>query len=106
LVLLVNSFQPLFVFMLGIVLTLFFPRVAKESLGEVKMLQKGRWNWPPARRWLLDQQIRSDGAIAGLSSTRECRPGRRPHAAAAPHAVEHLLDGGAATRRSLAAAGA
>src|SRR5262245_40023851 len=41
LVLLVNSFQPLFVFALGILLTLFFPRVAKESLGRVKMLQKG-----------------------------------------------------------------
>jgi len=41
LVLLVNSFQPLFVFTLGIGLTLFFPRVAKESLGRMKMLQKG-----------------------------------------------------------------
>jgi drug/metabolite transporter (DMT)-like permease len=41
LVLLVNSFQPLFVFTLGIVLTLFFPRVAKESLGRTKILQKG-----------------------------------------------------------------
>jgi drug/metabolite transporter (DMT)-like permease len=41
LVLLVNSFQPLFVFTLGIVLTLFFPRVAKESLGRMKLLQKG-----------------------------------------------------------------
>jgi drug/metabolite transporter (DMT)-like permease len=41
LVLLVNSFQPLFVFALGILLTLFFPRVAEESLGRVKMLQKG-----------------------------------------------------------------
>jgi drug/metabolite transporter (DMT)-like permease len=41
LVLLVNSFQPLFVFILGIVLTLFFPRVAEESLGRMKMLQKG-----------------------------------------------------------------
>jgi uncharacterized membrane protein len=40
LVLLVSSFQPLFVFILGIVLTLFFPRVAKESLGDMKMLQK------------------------------------------------------------------
>jgi drug/metabolite transporter (DMT)-like permease len=40
LVLLVNSFQPLFVFALGIVLTLFFPRAAKESLGRTKMLQK------------------------------------------------------------------
>jgi drug/metabolite transporter (DMT)-like permease len=41
LVLLVNSFQPLFVFILGIALTLFFPRVAEESLGRMKMLQKG-----------------------------------------------------------------
>jgi drug/metabolite transporter (DMT)-like permease len=41
LVLLVNSFQPLFVLALGVVLTLFFPRVAKESLGRMKMLQKG-----------------------------------------------------------------
>jgi drug/metabolite transporter (DMT)-like permease len=41
LVLLVNSFQPLFVFMLGIVLTVFLPGVARESLGPMKMLQKG-----------------------------------------------------------------
>jgi drug/metabolite transporter (DMT)-like permease len=41
LVLLVNSFQPLFVFTFGIVLTLFLPRVAEESLGRMKMLQKG-----------------------------------------------------------------
>jgi drug/metabolite transporter (DMT)-like permease len=41
LVLLVNSFQHLFVFIFGIVLTLFLPRVAKESLGHMKMLQKG-----------------------------------------------------------------
>jgi len=41
LVLLVNSFQPLFVFAFGIVLTLFFPGVTKESLGRMKMLQKG-----------------------------------------------------------------
>jgi hypothetical protein len=41
LVLLVNSFQPLFVFTFGIVLTLFLPRVAKESLDRIKMLQKG-----------------------------------------------------------------
>jgi drug/metabolite transporter (DMT)-like permease len=41
LVLVVNSFQPLFVFMLGIVLTLLFTRVAKESLDRRKMLQKG-----------------------------------------------------------------
>jgi hypothetical protein len=41
LVLLVNSFQPLFVFVLGIGLTLLFPRVARESLGRLKLLQKG-----------------------------------------------------------------
>jgi drug/metabolite transporter (DMT)-like permease len=41
LVLLVNSFQPLFVFAFGVVLTLFLPRVAQESLGRMKMLQKG-----------------------------------------------------------------
>jgi len=41
LVLLVNSFQPLFVFVLGIALTLFLPRVARESLRPKKMLQKG-----------------------------------------------------------------
>jgi len=40
LVLLVNSFQPLFVFVLGILLTLFFPRLGRESLGGTKMLQK------------------------------------------------------------------
>ena len=41
LVLVVNSFQPLFVFVLGIVLTLLLPRVTKESLDRRKMLQKG-----------------------------------------------------------------
>jgi drug/metabolite transporter (DMT)-like permease len=41
LVLLVNSFQPLFVLALDVVLTLFLPRVAKESLGRMKLLQKG-----------------------------------------------------------------
>jgi hypothetical protein len=41
LVLLVNSFQPLFVFTFGVVLTLFLPCVAKESLSRMKMLQKG-----------------------------------------------------------------
>ena len=41
LVLLVNSFQPLFVFMLGLLLTLFFPGVTRESLGRAKLLQKG-----------------------------------------------------------------
>jgi drug/metabolite transporter (DMT)-like permease len=41
LVLVVNAFQPLFVFTLGIVLTLLLPRVAKESLDRRTMLQKG-----------------------------------------------------------------
>jgi uncharacterized membrane protein len=41
LVLLVNSFQHLFVFIFGVILTLFFPHVAQESLGRTKMLQKG-----------------------------------------------------------------
>jgi uncharacterized membrane protein len=41
LVLLVNSFQPLFVLTLGIVLTLFFPRAVKESMNRMKILQKG-----------------------------------------------------------------
>jgi drug/metabolite transporter (DMT)-like permease len=41
LVLLVNSFQPVFVFIFGVVLTLFFPRLPRESLGGMKMLQKG-----------------------------------------------------------------
>jgi drug/metabolite transporter (DMT)-like permease len=40
LVLLVNSFQPFFVFAFGILLTLLFPRVAEESLDRMKMLQK------------------------------------------------------------------
>jgi hypothetical protein len=40
-VLVVNSFQPLFVFILGIVLTLLLPRVGKESMDRRKMLQKG-----------------------------------------------------------------
>jgi hypothetical protein len=37
----VNSFQPLFVFALGIALTLLLPQVAKESMDRMKMLQKG-----------------------------------------------------------------
>jgi drug/metabolite transporter (DMT)-like permease len=40
-VLVVNSFQPLFVFILGIVLTLLFPSVSKEALDRRKMVQKG-----------------------------------------------------------------
>jgi drug/metabolite transporter (DMT)-like permease len=40
LVLLVNSFQPLFVFVFGTLLTRFFPDVTKESLDRMKMLQK------------------------------------------------------------------
>jgi drug/metabolite transporter (DMT)-like permease len=41
LVLLVNSFQPLFVFALGILLTMFLPRLGRESLSRAKILQKG-----------------------------------------------------------------
>ena len=41
LVLLVSSFQPLFVLALGIVLTLLFPRLARELLSRMKLLQKG-----------------------------------------------------------------
>ena len=41
LVLVVNSFQPFFVLTLGILLTLFLPRMAKESLNRSKLLQKG-----------------------------------------------------------------
>ena len=41
LVLLVSSFQHVFVFVVGILLTLFFPRLAEESLDRKKMLQKG-----------------------------------------------------------------
>jgi hypothetical protein len=37
----VNSFQPLFVFALGVVLTLLLPQLTKESLSRMKMLQKG-----------------------------------------------------------------
>jgi hypothetical protein len=40
-VLVVNSFQPLFVFVLGVMLTLLLPRVGEESLDRRKMLQKG-----------------------------------------------------------------
>ena len=41
LVLVVISFQSLFVFTLGVVLTLLLPQMTKESLGRMKMLQKG-----------------------------------------------------------------
>jgi drug/metabolite transporter (DMT)-like permease len=41
LVLVVGSFQPLFVLVLGILLTLFLPGLVKESLGRTKLLQKG-----------------------------------------------------------------
>jgi predicted acyltransferase len=37
----VNALQPLFVFAIGIALALLVPRVTKESLAGVKMLQKG-----------------------------------------------------------------
>ena len=67
LVLLVNSFQPLFVLTLGIVLTLFLPRRGQGIAGPHEDAAKGSGNWPHARRWLLDQQIsscsRSDGIV-------------------------------------------
>ena len=40
LVLLVNSFQPLFVFIIGILLTLFFPNITKESIESKQIFQK------------------------------------------------------------------
>ena len=40
LVLLVNSFQPLFVFMIGILLTLFLPKITKESIESKQIIQK------------------------------------------------------------------
>lgn len=39
-VLLVNSFQPLFVFVIGIFLTLFFPHISNESISRRHLLQK------------------------------------------------------------------
>jgi drug/metabolite transporter (DMT)-like permease len=41
LVLLVNSFQPLFVMTIGVTLALLFPGVTEESLDRAKLLQKG-----------------------------------------------------------------
>ena len=40
LVLMVNSFQPLFVFVIGIVLTLFFPHINKENTSKNILIQK------------------------------------------------------------------
>lgn len=40
LVLMVNSFQPLFVFLIGLVLTLFFPRISEENISKPIMTQK------------------------------------------------------------------
>lgn len=40
LVLLVNSFQPLFVMLIGVLLTLLFPRIGRESLTKRSLLQK------------------------------------------------------------------
>ncbi len=40
LVLLVNAFQPLFVFTLGVFLTLFFPKISKEKLDKRTLVQK------------------------------------------------------------------
>jgi hypothetical protein len=55
----VNSFQPLFVLIFGIVLTLFLPDAEKESLNRTKILQKGAGIGLDCR-WFLDQQISSD----------------------------------------------
>ena len=41
LVLLVNSFQPLFVFLFGILFTVFLPSVIKESVSKKQLIQKG-----------------------------------------------------------------
>jgi hypothetical protein len=41
LVLLVNSFQPLFVFVLGIAASVLVPELERETLAPKKMLQKG-----------------------------------------------------------------
>jgi hypothetical protein len=41
LVLLVNSFQPLFVFVLGIAVSILVPELERETLAPKKMLQKG-----------------------------------------------------------------
>ena len=40
LVMTVNGFQPVFVFIFGIILTLFFPKIAKESLQKNELAQK------------------------------------------------------------------
>ncbi len=40
LVLLVNAFQPLFVFVFGILLTLLFPSISQESLSRKNVIQK------------------------------------------------------------------
>jgi len=40
LVLLVNSFQPLFVFVIGVLLTLFLPKISQESLSKKNLIQK------------------------------------------------------------------
>jgi len=40
LVMIVNGFQPVFVFLIGIILTLFFPKLGKESLSKNDLAQK------------------------------------------------------------------
>lgn len=40
LVLLVNSFQPVFVLVLGVLLTVFFPKISQESLSRKSLIQK------------------------------------------------------------------
>jgi hypothetical protein len=40
LVMVVNGFQPIFVFAIGIILTLFFPKLGRESLSKRDLVQK------------------------------------------------------------------
>ncbi len=40
LVLLVNAFQPAFVFIIGLILTIFLPKIAEESLNRTNLIQK------------------------------------------------------------------
>ena len=73
LVLLVNSFQPLFVFTLGIALTLLVSSRGQGIARPHEVAAKGRGNWPHARRWLLDQQIIADAPAATSDVARALR---------------------------------
>ena len=51
LVMTINSFQPIFVFLLGIILTLFFPLLGKESMAKhdlIRRWQSASSRWAPA----------------------------------------------------------